>query len=301
MSTEQIAEVIQDVRCGNYRSLADPKLTTIFHEIAEPACNTVVDSTAIYRQLAATVTEYNFYDDFPSMAPPWNEAAIVYENQHGNVIVMCILTGDRDAGHNIGPWEPDPNDNKVVDWQRVRWVMEVPLLLGGTDGNGRRITTTAFPMFWRVAVYDDGELADVRWVNIAGEDKYPISYWDMALLVFESTINFMGCRNVEYVETAVPRPIRRRLLRRGPEVRLGVLHVRPVSRGSRGNTAANPGSVPLHSVVGHRAHYGNCCPTRHEPRGLLFGKLEGRFWIPQHARGQRGAGEVVHEYIVETG
>lgn len=34
-------------------------------------------------------------------------------------------------------------------------------------------------------------------------------------------------------------------------------------------------------------------------RGLLFGKLAGRFWIPQHARGDREHGESVADYALQ--
>ena len=53
----------------------------------------------------------------------------------------------------------------------------------------------------------------------------------------------------------------------------------------------NPGSMPLNTARGHWSHYG---PKY--GRKLLFGKYEGRFWIPAHARGKASNGVVEKGY-----
>lgn len=49
-------------------------------------------------------------------------------------------------------------------------------------------------------------------------------------------------------------------------------------------------AVPARSRRRPVHHYGDCCPGRHEPRGLLFGERTGRVWVPQHARGDAEMG-----------
>jgi hypothetical protein len=79
-------------------------------------------------------------------------------------------------------------------------------------------------------------------------------------------------------------------------VEVSEIHVRPISKSYRSTNrgpAMSPG-VPLSTVRGHHAHYG---PKY--GRALLFGKYEGRFWIPQHARGSEILGSHEQEYVVE--
>jgi hypothetical protein len=45
------------------------------------------------------------------------------------------------------------------------------------------------------------------------------------------------------------------------------------------------GTSRTHMRPGMFCHYGNCCPGKHPPHGLLFGKHEGIFWVPPHIRG----------------
>lgn len=58
-------------------------------------------------------------------------------------------------------------------------------------------------------------------------------------------------------------------------------------------------STRLHSVRGHVAHYGDCCPGRHEPGGLLSGRTTGRVWVPQHARGVAALGQTHQTYVIK--
>jgi hypothetical protein len=120
-----------------------------------------------------------------------------------------------------------------------------------------------------------------------------ITSWDMPLLVFLQTLNFMNCRNVEIVEPKRSRPERRRLQKMGASV-IHTLNVFPVGRSSRtrGPKREGPG-VPITTVRGTFHHYGP-----EYGKGLLFGKIAGRFWVPQHARGTAALGESLHQYVL---
>lgn len=93
------------------------------------------------------------------------------------------------------------------------------------------------------------------------------------------TLNFMNCRNVDIVEPVRSRAVRRRLDRKGVTVSELTVYPKGKSTRSKGGEPLE-GGVPLSTVRGHFAEYGE-----RFGKGKLFGKYEGRFWIPQHARG----------------
>lgn len=113
-----------------------------------------------------------------------------------------------------------------------------------------------------------------------------------------------NCRNVHVVDG--PRPERKVAAKQTkklgrPPLTYSVVKIDPFKgrRASSGGTAGGTGrSVRMHTVPGHFAHFGNCCPGSHEARGLAFGKLTGMFWVPQHVRGSLSEGAVVHDYVI---
>jgi hypothetical protein len=319
-TAEAIARVVADLRAGRVRVPAEPAirpedredLHNIARAIGEDTTGPVVDATGIYRSLVEHPKPVHVYEDHPNIAPPWPIACVAYCNEYGNVVAATILARDVPEDERVALWEPadrvvgQPGPGgpvslervtgmsaevatHSVDWQRVRWVTEVIVWIGGRGQLGA--AQTAGPMhMWRLAIYEDGEPADYRWVQLL--PSHPQERWDMAHLVMLGALNFMNCRNVDLVEPARPRAERKRLARTG--VRVSVINVTPIGR-RRSGTKGAPTGVPLHDVRGHFAHYGACC-AHHEPRGQLFGKLTGRYWIPQHARGTTDLGEVHSDY-----
>lgn len=304
-SADVIAPVVADLRAGRVHRLIGGV------DVWEAARFTVtfdaktVDATAIYHSLVARDDPVFLYEDHPNIAPPFQCAEFCYVNEHGNVIVMKALAQDR-RGHEKEmadsiaslevarpvsqpePWEPA----EPIEWDRVRWIIDTMCWIGGRKGDGTSFPTGGPVHMWRFAVYETGQPADLHWVHLVPE--YPLENWDMAHLVLLGSLNFLNCRNVELVEPERPRPERRRIARTGQ--RIYELSVFPVGRSSR-SAGSGPGQgVPLSSVRGHFSHYGDCCPGMHDPRGLLFGKLTGRFWIPQHARGSAEHGEHESSY-----
>jgi len=249
---------------------------------------TVIDATAIYASLVRDERPVYFYEDHPCIAPPWPSAAICYVNQHGNVIVMQSTARRRGEDDDTAEWEETA---EPMDWSMVRWIIDTFVWLGGRSGRGDAIGTLGPVHMWRFAVFASGQPADLRWVHLRPE--YPLEHWDMAHLVLLGALNFMNCRNVKLVEPQRPRPERRRLARTGVIVQ--TINVFPVGRSTRGSGGGSSEGSPLTSVRGHFAAYGP-----EHGRGLLFGRLAGRFWIPQHARGSAERGETQSDYRLVT-
>lgn len=292
MSADAIAAVVADLKAKNVRPVkgADPKLLHMALGLAN-VTGPVVDATAIYRSLVARDDPVAIYEDHPCVAPPWRDASICYVNEHGNVIVMTVAVDDHlvlegKVGLDKAPWEP----GNSVDWDRVRWTLHAFVWIGGRS-HGTSCPTGGPVHMWQFAVYEDGAPADLHWVHIVPD--YPMERWDMAHLVLLGALNFCNCRNVELVEPRRPRAEARRIARTGMQVH--TINVFPAGRSTR--SARDDGSLgtPLTSVRGHFACYGP-----EYGKGLLFGKYSGRFWIPQHARGDATLGETQADYVLRT-
>jgi hypothetical protein len=220
-----------------------------------------------------------------TISPPWVSALIGYD--HGDTSgVIAMFSGKHNPGDDHGNWdtEEDMDGNPVtVDWERVKWMLMATLY-----------TDEVAPLYgpaqlWRIAVYEDGTGAYIWTRRVTGANH---SY-AFDLMVLLNTLNICNASNVYLAEPERPRAVRRRMERTG--VRVSEIHVRSLSshRRSSRHGVLQPG-VPITSVRGHFAEYG--------PRfgkGLLFGKYEGKFWIPQHVRGSEEFGTVKHSYVVE--
>lgn len=283
-AAEDIARVVESIRKGQVRLHRDKRLSELALESFKQASG-IVDATSIYDDLISEQKlgkPVHFYEDHPSIAPPWEQAIIGYQNGHGNIILMDCVAKETDGTKQWDVVKRIEGDAEV-EWERVRWRIDVLLWLGGQDHTGKRTPTTGPMHYWRLAVYENGEPADLSWVHIYPE--YPMEYWDMAHATLLGSLNFMNCRNVEIIEPQRPRPQARRIARTG--VRVSMLNVFPIGKSSRnGNKGGESQGVPLTSVRGHFATYGP-----EYGKGLLFGKIAGRFWIPQHARGDKAVGE----------
>lgn len=320
MSAEAIARVVADLRAGRARNLLTAARSPFAGEqvgghsdlfgVALAAARMdakVIDATTVYRRLAEQERAVWLYEDHPCIAPPFPRFDVCYRNEHGNVVVMCAVAIDHRDGKDDGT-KADTTDTfekgrgvtqpprwapaQPVDWDRVRWTVDTFCWIGGRGG-GVVFPTGGPAHLWRFAVYDDGEPADLHWVQLLPD--YPRERWDMAHLVLLGAMSFLSCRNVELVEPRRDRAERRRLARTGVSVH--ELAVFPVGRSTRrqGDKVDGVG-VPLTSVRGHFASYGPAYG-----RGLLFGRYEGRYWISPHARGDRDHGEHRTDYHLEAG
>lgn len=294
-TADPIARVVADARSGRVRNLLaahGPAGSTLYaeglaHWRDEPV---IIDATPIYESLTETPKPVYIYEDHPCISPPWPSAAYCYVNEHGNVIAMTVAsreTSDPAVRRRLKTVKPA----HPVEWDRVRWLAEVLVWVGGHGGDGRPFDTAGPAHSWLISIYGNGEPADITWVHLIRE--LDMERWDMAQMVLLGSLNFLACKNVEATEPVRPRAERRRLARAGVTVK--TLTVRPPgplrrSAGSR----EEPAGAPLTTVRGHFATYGE-----EYNRGLLFGKYSGRFWVPQYAKGSAGNGEIRKSYLLD--
>ena len=106
-------------------------------------------------------------------------------------------------------------------------------------------------------------------------------------------ISLMHCKNIELVNKPITRAMKRRVKRTGvPMVVEKVLVIEPFKRKVINETTGEHSGLTLamHICRGHFREYSEEKP--------LFGKYSGKYWIPQHARGNKESGEVDKEYEV---
>lgn len=289
MSAEPIATAVADLRAGRRvrNGAGGPAAGAVFDlAIGLVRKPVVVDATTIFTSVLEANRSIALYEDHPCIAPPWDEAAICYVNTFGNVVILHANVRPVFAGARPGtpPWEPAA----TVDWSRVRWRLDTFVWMGGhSTTTARDVPLTGPVHLFQYAIYDDGEPADLHWAQLRPD--VDLDFWTNEQLVLLGTLNFMACRNVELVEPERPRPERRRIARTG--VKVHTLNVYPTGKATTGPGGERKGGSPLTSVRGHFAHFGP-----QYGRKLLFGKYEGKFWIPQHARGDLEVGESKTDY-----
>lgn len=291
VAAEDIASVISDLKKNKVqlvtkdRKLAKHLLATV------QSVKDVIDATVVYDGLIDDQhlgKAIHYYEDHPCIAPPFDHAVIAYQNGHGNILAMDCVAKETDRTKQ---WDviKKLGGDAPVEWERVRWRIDVVMWVGGQTNSGER-NGTAGPMhMWKIAVYEDGQPADLHWVQL--QPDYAMESWDMAAATLLGALNFMACRNVEIVEPKRARPQARRIQRTG--ITVSTINVFPMGKASRsrGSGQATEGSVPLTSVRGHFALYGE-----QYGRKLLFGKYAGKFWIPAYARGSKEVGETEKTY-----
>lgn len=114
-------------------------------------------------------------------------------------------------------------------------------------------------------------------------------------------IDMMHARNARIVDVQPPPKLAKANLKRTgvPTVSWKTIVILPFSERKLltedAQTQTGTGSRPWQIVPGHYAHYGVVGPGGWL-RGKLFGRVSGRFWIPEHEAGNEAAGIVVKDY-----
>lgn len=156
------------------------------------------------------------------------------------------------------------------------------------------LAVQANPNRWEVVgVEPSGEVEEVYCAVVPGTETF----------VLDGMILTGNCRNVKTDQVGIPPKLDKRHLRDHGRSLLRFQTVRlDVPRKGSNSTGKGPSHVApaLHIVPGNFHHYGDCCPGGHEPKGLLFGKLTGVYWVPQHARGSAARGEVRSDFDLQV-
>lgn len=153
------------------------------------------------------------------------------------------------------------------------------------DGNDYQVETFEKPHF------EPGEEDRLKYVDM------------MRALLFAPwmALSFMHCKNVT-LEKSPPTPLalQKNRQRRGLSSlsRYHIIKIEPSSVKTKNTNPSNMGNAEsgksLHICRGHFKRYGPQWGTK-----LLFGKYEGRFWMPMHTRGSEEFGTVSKEYQVK--
>jgi len=272
---EQIAEVVADIRAGNTTSqinIPERARQQFIDEIR--AQQPVVDCTAIHStQLRRS--KIDLYGDHNEIVSPWDDAMFGFVNAFGNVIIGQVRQSSHDGsafGQDV--WATD----NAIEWSRVRWITTATMWIGGRGTHGPIATSGPLHLL-RWAVCDSGEPADIGWTCLD-----PTLSEDQAVTL-TAALGFLNASNVGIAVPSRPRAVRRRMARTGVEVQAIVVRPPAARRSScGGGRPLDADETELTHVRGHFVRYGP-----RWGRGLLFGRLEGKFWVPGHVRGAEGS------------
>lgn len=245
---------------------------------------TVIDMSRLRADLVSHATQVDRWDCV--LAPTLIEAVYAYyepKSAHSDrtAVVMAVArTVPADAVESVFR-----DHLKRADWSKVRWVTLVDLYMDDHE-IGLVGPIGMFP----TALDAEGRLLDYGAMRPFGEDP-ALEVLDTAYLIYCAGLNFLNCVNVTYVEPKRDRAEQRRMMRYGLKVH--ELVVRSRQEVAAGTEPTGQG-IPLTTVRGHLAHYGE-----RYGRKRLFGVHEGRFWVPQHVRGDAEFGVVKHDYRLE--
>jgi hypothetical protein len=225
VSAEEIGMVVQDMRRGNV--IISPGW--IDKGTFDMEDYQVIDATQMYHQIMDDNKEIDLYYDH-RMMPIWPRALVAYKNEHGNIMVSEISLMD-----DVRPYETI----NPVDWDRVKWQFMILLWAGGRSGEGHYIRTTGPLHMWTVCVYEEGEIADIKWGAMVMDGEFamgPEERWMNAMLVNLRTYTLAGCSNVELVEPQRPKPQRKRISRTGMTIKEIVIKATSKSYRSRSDS-----------------------------------------------------------------
>lgn len=292
-SAEALARALDDMR---HQRITNTDMRTEWARrlpqlIAEDAQMTdaVVDLTPVYREWVDTDKRDDVYGGL--VMPVWQHAIVGYHNHHTSTtrvgVALCTPIADYDER-----W-PQPDDHPF-DWAEVTHVHSLMTMVWSPlSPRGRGPL-----MIFRIAASADGRILDIHWTDIAeterGDEPGMGPSMNLAWTLLRA-YDLLACRNVDIVEPHRDRPTRRRIERAAPGARISELAIFPAGGWSRSRGTPRPISetgTPLHTVRGHFAEYGV------NGKGLLFGRLSGRFFVPQHARGRAENGTVEHRYTI---
>lgn len=246
----------------------------------------------------------NLYKDFPCVMAPWDEFWMEYR-------AMSATNNPRAVGGYFTVQETSMDKPCSGDYfNTVDWVEEQtrPNTAQFVDLSIYFLQTDdsiAGPMgVFHLAIDKQGNLLEIAY-NLPPMYKYGElinvpEFMAYTLAPFLQALSFMHCKNV-VLETTVPNPklSKKHAKRNGGQPLLkyhtiGIETMGQTIRRLKGQGGTGE-PVSLHIVPGHFAHYGS-----EYGRGKLFGKYEGRFWIPSHVRGNASVGEVKTDYEVRT-
>lgn len=292
----------------------------------EIALYTVIEATNVYEYLQGAPGE-DLYE-LPCAAPPEPLLILEWRQRNGKGILLHAVANDAkeepfiigskvpdktpgangyrklrggdDGNRGRDMWLSDHLPNQLA-WNRVRWTWMIDMFQEDSGSLYGAMSCT------RAALNEWGELIDVTY-----ESHIPANERELQALslhpfaVFLHTLNFMQCANIqtEYIEPSEKLSHKHRKKGHIKDKLIGYHVLRIATKGPATKTRGSgngrgDGLVAFHPVRGEFHHYGDCCPGKHPPKGLMFGKHTGRFWVPSHVRGNPERGSIVRDFEVK--
>lgn len=291
-----------------------------------PAAPPVVEVSNVAKMTFDSGREFDLYG-WPCLAPPWESWWMEYDYPRSGGVKVSqtrdlasgrLVRSDVEEAALGSQWSVREVDRVAVLFESLpetswparrepgdaRWCLRMHLLLQpGRDVVGMNA-------MWHCFLDEHGQAVDFQFMvprarGVPSEDIEDHRDGVTALLIpVLYALALLHCKNVRTEHVEAPRKVqaRRARERKPPLVRYQVVRVEPTLEKVRRVSAGGGGrgeSPSLHIVPGGFHHYGQCCGN-HERKGLLFGKYEGRYWVPMHARGDPQRGEVRSDYEVKV-
>jgi hypothetical protein len=250
--------------------------------------------------------EVDLYGGFGCILPPWEWFWIEHREATVEIGVLgrrsdapfttdapALKINQGDQVDECGRWESE----HIASWDDVAHVTELTLFI-----RGRSSADDPSGPLYRVAIAldADGHAIDFHYFGRFGIDPdkmlnfFCTSLW---------TLSLANCRNIT-TEAHRPPPRLSRKHERTHGHPLFTYHTLKLTPGRLGPSTAGDGDPDASGLVrghirrGSIHHYGDCCPGRHEPNGLLFGRITGRVFVPDHFAGNPRRGAVVTDRSV---
>lgn len=246
---------------------------------------------------------------FPNCAPVLDNMFFeMYDpKEHAHLGVLVGATDFHEDRH--------PHFSAAFQHDVPRWI-----LLAYPFAEAKGYMQELSPLIWSVCLQEDGRIlefnneehcllsfgyADESRAHLLPTDED--AWWAREFNMYAFmcpvflALSFMHCKNVERIAHHQPRPERRRLLKEGRhkevEAVFYTLEIDPMKKVLRdeGQVETLGLKRALHITRGHFAEYGP-----EFGKGKLFGKFEGRYWIPQHVKGSAEFGEIRKDYSVKA-
>jgi hypothetical protein len=242
----------------------------------------IVRAQAVYERARGGV-EIDFREIAPIppvSSPIWVEYS---PSSGGQMGAIGLFEGDESGGVWVLQSLISGGDTKEAMWLGEEFVLPTSAGFMVTEGG------TQYAQPWL------SDLMKSRSDIASGTLHFGVTLFTVALLAAHN----IGTRWVDPPAHTKKRTRRSRHNR--PLIRHEEIVVRPAPLERNRSITRDSGiEQPGHTVRGHFAHYGSCCPAAaHEPKGRLFGRYDRKLWIDEHEAGKPELGHVVSDFRVE--
>lgn len=262
-----------------------------------------------------TLEEFNLAPPFPFFATRWTVPQTAYSKKSGIIplkpkhikkdieilTIFRLTSGIPRAIENIDGSGTVARSKERDKLPGAKWHYDIHIF----PVIGRQVQA---PAIWFAAVNEHGTIATQNdgqpaFFSVQENIGLPVAQIPISNLhVTGLALTFVHIRNVEIIEP--PPPTKKRLPKKVKfESRYHRIKILPFGKRSRGQQTGQPTGIKQswHIRPGRFRHYGPAEIHGHpdgQDRGLLFGRIAGRFWVPHHVVGDAEVGIIKSDYEV---